>query len=68
MKLGAAQEKQRNLAEWHERCDELHEWVTDRYTRLRSRPTSPEVSFGGIKRQQSVIEVSHSKEYRLKIT
>lgn len=57
VELGASQARQRNLETWHERCDDLHGWVTDRYTRLRSRPTSPEASFGGIKRQQSVIEV-----------
>ncbi|XP_068690393.1 utrophin-like [Montipora foliosa] len=56
VKLGAAQERLRNLNSWNKRYEELHEWVTDRYTRLRSRPTSPEVTFGGIKRQQSVIE------------
>ena len=58
VQLGASQAKQSNLETWHERCDDLHGWVTDRYTRLRSRPTSPESSFGGIKRQQSVIEVN----------
>ena len=57
VELGASQEKQRNLASWHERCDILYGWVNDKYVRLRSRPTSPESSFGGIKRQQSVIEV-----------
>lgn len=57
VELGASQAKQRNLASWHERCDILYGWVNDKYVRLRSRPTSPESSFGGIKRQQSVIEV-----------
>lgn len=65
VELGASQARQRNLETWHERCDDLHGWVTDRYTRLRSRPTSPEASFGGIKRQQSVIEVKISRTWRL---
>ncbi|XP_067048762.1 dystrophin-like isoform X1 [Acropora muricata] len=56
VKLGAAQEKQKKLETWNKRCEELHEWVDDQYTRLRSRSSSPEVTFGGIKRQKSVIE------------
>ena len=64
VELGASQAKQRNIAAWHERCDTLHEWVNDKYVRLRSRPTSPESSFGGIKRQQSVIEVSLDVDYK----
>ncbi|XP_015765376.1 PREDICTED: dystrophin-like [Acropora digitifera] len=56
VKLGAAQEKQKKLETWNKRSEELHEWVDDQYTRLRSRSSSPEVTFGGIKRQKSVIE------------
>lgn len=55
--LEASQAKQRDLWTWHERCDTLYRWVNDRYGRLGPRPPSPKESLGGIKRQESVIEV-----------
>lgn len=55
--LEACQAKRRELLTWHERYDILYQWVNDEYVRLGSRPPSPKASFGGIKRQESVIEV-----------
>ena len=55
--LEACQAKRRDLLTWHERYDILYQWVNDEYVRLDSRPPSPKASFGGIKRQESVIEV-----------
>ena len=55
--LETSQAKQRDLWTWHERCDTLYRWVNDRYGRLGPRPPSPKESLGGIKRQESVIEV-----------